>query len=50
MQSVRFEAAQQTLRPHLAETPRIVNMTVPQDDWSLLDKTAVPGREQRSVR
>jgi hypothetical protein len=27
-------AAQQTLPPHLAETPRIVNVAVPQNDWS----------------
>jgi hypothetical protein len=27
--------------PHLAETPRIVNLTVPQDDWSQLGELAV---------
>ncbi|GAA3589454.1 putative quinol monooxygenase [Streptomyces osmaniensis] len=42
VQSAHFKAAQQTLPPHLAETPRIVNMTVPQDDWSLLGEMAVP--------
>jgi quinol monooxygenase YgiN len=26
---------------HLAETPRIVNMTIPQDDWSELGELAV---------
>ena len=36
VQSDRFKQAQQTLPPHLAETPRIVNMTIPQDDWSEL--------------
>ncbi|MEU3859479.1 putative quinol monooxygenase [Streptomyces sp. NPDC028722] len=42
VQSAHFKAAQQTLPPHLAETPRIVNMAVPQDDWSLLGEMAVP--------
>jgi len=27
----------------LAETPRIVNFTIPQDDWSELGEMAVPG-------
>jgi quinol monooxygenase YgiN len=39
--SDHFKAAQQTLPPFLAETPRIVNMTVPQDDWSELGELAV---------
>ncbi len=39
--SAHFKAAQRTLPPHLAETPRIVNMNVPQDDWSLLGEMAV---------
>jgi quinol monooxygenase YgiN len=42
VQSDHFRAAQGKLPPHLAETPRIVNMTVPQDDWSLLGEMAVP--------
>ena len=42
VQSAHFKAAQQTLPPHLAETPRIVNMSVPQQDWSLLGEMAVP--------
>jgi quinol monooxygenase YgiN len=42
VQSAHFKAAQQTLPPHLAETPRIVNFTVPQDDWSALGEMAVP--------
>jgi quinol monooxygenase YgiN len=45
VQSAHFKAAQQTLPPHLAETPRIVNASVPQDDWSLLGEMAVPGQE-----
>src|SRR3954468_18716646 len=34
VQSDHFKATQRELPPHLAETPRIVNFTVPQDDWS----------------
>ncbi|WP_371667006.1 antibiotic biosynthesis monooxygenase [Streptomyces sp. NBC_00289] len=45
VQSAHFKAAQQTLPPHLVETPRIVNATVQQDDWSLLGEMAVPGQE-----
>jgi quinol monooxygenase YgiN len=41
--SAHFKKAQQTLPPHLAQTPRIVNAAVPQDDWSLLGELAVPG-------
>ena len=41
VQSEHFKTAQQTLPAHLAETPRIVNMTVPQDDWSELGELAV---------
>ncbi|HEY1822167.1 MAG TPA: putative quinol monooxygenase [Trebonia sp.] len=40
--SAHFKEAQRTLPPHLAQTPRIVNATVPQDDWSLLGEMAVP--------
>jgi quinol monooxygenase YgiN len=43
VQSGHFRKAQQTLPPHLAHTPRIVSVTVPQDDWSLLGEMAVPG-------
>ena len=39
--SAHFKAAQQTLPPHLATTPRIVNANVLQDDWSLLGEMAV---------
>jgi quinol monooxygenase YgiN len=41
VQSEHFRTAQQTLPQHLAETPRIVNATVPQDDWSELGEMAV---------
>jgi quinol monooxygenase YgiN len=40
--SAHFREAQRTLPPHLARTPRIVNVTVPQGDWSLLGEMAVP--------
>jgi quinol monooxygenase YgiN len=43
VQSEHFSKAQQSIPPHLAATPRIVNMTIPQDDWSLLGEMAVPG-------
>ncbi|MEV0428545.1 putative quinol monooxygenase [Micromonospora sp. NPDC050495] len=42
VQSAHFREAQRTLPPHLAETPRIVNVTVPQQDWSRLGEMAVP--------
>ncbi|MFB7456789.1 MULTISPECIES: putative quinol monooxygenase [unclassified Streptomyces] len=45
VRSEHFRAAQRTLPPHLAETPRIVNTTLAQDDWSLLGEMAVPGQE-----
>lgn len=41
VQSEHFRIAQQTLPRHLAETPKIVNVTVPQDDWSRLGEMAV---------
>jgi quinol monooxygenase YgiN len=43
VQSDHFKAAQQSLPPYLAETPRIVNMNLPQDDWSQLGEMQVPG-------
>ena len=43
VQSPHFKEAQKTLPPHLAETPKIINFTIPQDDWSLLGEMAVPG-------
>ena len=39
--SDHFRAAQVELPPHLVETPRIVNATIPQDDWSELGELAV---------
>jgi len=39
--SAHFRRAQETLPQYLAETPRIVNATVPQDDWSELGELAV---------
>ena len=44
--SDHFKQAQQTLPPHLAETPRIVNFSIPQDDWSALSELAVPERDK----
>ena len=41
VQSDHFKAAQRELPPHLAETPRIVNFSVPQDDWSELGEMRV---------
>ena len=39
--SDHFSAAQKELPPHLARTPSIVNVTVPQDDWSELGELRV---------
>jgi quinol monooxygenase YgiN len=39
--SDHFKAAQSTLPPYLAETPRIVNFEVPGTDWSELGEMAV---------
>jgi quinol monooxygenase YgiN len=39
--SDHFSAARTSLPPHLVETPRIVNFSVPQDDWSELGELAV---------
>jgi quinol monooxygenase YgiN len=44
VRSEHFKKAQQMLPPYLAETPRIINTTVPGDDWSLLGELAVPDR------
>ncbi|MBA8824238.1 quinol monooxygenase YgiN [Saccharopolyspora lacisalsi] len=43
--SDHFKTAQKTLPPYLAETPRIINATVPQSDWSPLGEMAVPNHE-----
>ena len=45
VQSAHFKAAQQTVPRHLAETPRIINAVIPQDDWSELGEMAVPPRD-----
>lgn len=39
--SEHFAKARETLPPHLAETPRIVNANVAQQDWSELGEMAV---------
>jgi quinol monooxygenase YgiN len=41
VQSEHFKKAQETLPPHLAQTPRIVNFSVPGEDWSELGEMAV---------
>ncbi|MBC6460267.1 putative quinol monooxygenase [Actinomadura sp. HBU206391] len=41
VESDHFKAAQRELPAHLAATPRIVNVTIPQDDWSVLGEMAV---------
>ncbi|MBL7501701.1 antibiotic biosynthesis monooxygenase [Frankia sp. CNm7] len=45
VQSAHFLAARQMLPRHLTETPHIVNVTVPQDDWSELGEMAVPAAD-----
>lgn len=39
--SEHFRAAQAELPPHLQETPRVINTTVPGSDWSELGEMAV---------
>lgn len=41
VQSAHFAAARTDLPPHLVETPRIVNVTVPGEGWSSLGEMAV---------
>ena len=44
VKSDHFKTAQRELPRHLAATPRIVNMVIPQNDWSELGEMAVnPG-------
>jgi len=43
VQSEHFKKAQQWLPPHLAETPKIINFEIAQDDWSELGELAVSG-------
>src|SRR5947209_20231245 len=42
VQSAHFKRAQEQLPRYLAETPRVINVTVPQDGWSPLGEMAVP--------
>ncbi|KNX37180.1 putative quinol monooxygenase [Luteipulveratus halotolerans] len=39
--SEHFKQAQRDLPPHLVETPRIINTTVPGEQWSELGELAV---------
>ena len=39
--SQHFKDAQKNLPPHLVETPRIVSLEAPGDDWSRLGELAV---------
>jgi len=41
VRSEHFQAAGRDLPPHLVETPRIVNFTVPGTEWSELGELAV---------
>ena len=41
VRSEHFSKAQRTLPSYLAQTPRVVNMSVPQDGWSELGEMAV---------
>src|SRR3954469_11260178 len=41
VQSEHFQQAMKDMPAHLVETPRIINVTVPQDDWSRLGELAV---------
>ena len=41
VQSEHFRQAQQTLPPHLARTPAIINVTTPGQDWAELGELAV---------
>jgi quinol monooxygenase YgiN len=42
VRSEHFRAAQESAPGHLVETPRIINVTVPQEGWSPLNEMAVP--------
>ena len=41
VQSEHFTAARSSLPPHLASTPKVVNVELPQDDWSELGEMKV---------
>lgn len=42
VQSDHFKRAQEWLPQHLQETPKVINMTIEQSDWSPLGEMAVP--------
>lgn len=42
--SDHFKVATQTLPNYLSETPKIINFTIDQDDWSELGELRVPER------
>ncbi|HET9732637.1 MAG TPA: putative quinol monooxygenase [Acidimicrobiales bacterium] len=42
VRSDHFAVAVRDLPSHLQETPRIVNVNIPDDDWSLLGELQVP--------
>ena len=44
VQSDHFKTAQQTLPPYLAQTPQVINASIPQADWSELGEMAVPSK------
>jgi quinol monooxygenase YgiN len=44
VQSEHFKVATQTLPKYLAKTPKIINFTIDQDDWSELGELAVTDR------
>ncbi len=43
VQSAHFQQARHDLPPLLVETPRVLNTSIPQDDWSPLGEMAVDG-------
>ena len=45
VQSEHFKNATQTLPSYLAETPRVVNASLPQEGWSELGEMAVSTRQ-----
>ena len=42
VQSEHFKKAQQTLPQHLVATPKVINASLEQDDWSELGEMRVP--------
>jgi quinol monooxygenase YgiN len=43
--SEHFKRAIESMPQHLQETPKIINMMVPGEDWSLLGEFTVPTRD-----